>query len=238
MFAQNDEIFGDDPHTAQTGDYKQSAGSQSFEVSFNPGNVFATGGNAFSLVNGVIKYRNFSTEQNAFRLGININYSSNTDIIQQADDDADLKELKKYTTVYGITLMPGTEKHFDVADKISPYVGIQALIKYKHTSIKTEYQDGNNVEAIEIINASPDNSGAGLGYMSFGGGIFTGVDYYFVKHFYIGVEVGFGLQYFSYLKTQYTDTGDSDNEDEFKNGSALQLAPGLTTGNIRLGWTF
>ncbi len=237
-FAQNDEIFGDNSNASQTGDYKQSSGSNSFEVSFNPGNIFATGGNAFSLINGAVKYRHFSSYKNAFRFGANINFTTNTDIIQQENDDLDQKELKAHTTIYGITLMPGTEKHFDVSDRISPYVGFQALLGYQHTSYTEEYEDGDNIETIELINTSPINNGAGLGYFSFGGSVFTGVDYYFVKGFYVGVEVGFGLQYFSYQKSKYIDTGDSDNNEVFKNGSKIQLAPGLTTGNIRLGWTF
>jgi len=236
--AQNDEIFGNNENASdlQKTGYMQTAGSHSFEVSFNPGNVFATGGNAFSLINGTIKYRSFSTEQKAFRIGINANYSNTTEIIQQENDDFDLKELKSNFSVYGITLMPGTEKHFDVSDRISPYVGFQALLGYKHTSYIEEYQDGNSIETESYINDS--TNGAGNGYFSLGAGVFTGVDYYFVKRFYVGVELGIGLEYFSYLNSTYTDSGDSDNDEEIKNGTSFQLAPGLTTGNIRLGWTF
>jgi len=237
--AQNDEIFGNSStdSVTQSNDYLQTAGSKSFEVSFNPSNIFATGGDAFSLINGAIKYRSFSTAQKAFRLGLNINFLSQTDIIQQEDNDLDLKELKAYTSVYGITFMPGTEKHFTVSDHISPYVGMQALIGYKHTSYSEEYEDGNKIETLTFEN-SPSGNGAGIGYLSLGAGIFTGVDYYFVKRFYVGVELGIGLQYFSLLNSKFTDSGDSDLNYEYKNGHIIQLAPGLTTGNIRLGWTF
>ena len=236
--AQNDEIFGNnttDPDT-QTGGYMQTAGSQSFEVSFNPGNVFATGGDAFSLINGAVKYRSFSTAQKAFRIGFNVNFLSETDIIQQENDDLDLKELKAYTSVYGITLTPGTEKHFDVSDRISPYVGIQAILGYKHTSYTEEYEDGNKIETVTLVNSA--SNGAGAGYLRLGAGIFTGVDYYFVKKFYVGIELGIGLQYDSFLNSKKTDSGDSDYNYDKKHGHRIQLAPGLTTGNIRLGWTF
>ncbi len=239
-YAQNDEIIdnnsSNEPITQNSG-YMQSEGSKSFELSFNPGNVFATGGDAFSLINGAIKFRSFSTAQKAFRLGININYLNQTDIIQQENDDFDLKELKSYTSVYGITLMPGTEKHFDVSDRISPYIGLQALLSYKHTSYSEEYEDGNKIETITYTNSS-SSDGAGIGYLSFGAGIFTGVDYYFVKRFFIGVELGIGLQYYSILNSKYTDSGNSDYNYDYKNGNRIQLATGLTTGNIRLGWTF
>ena len=234
-YAQNDNIFDNNSKGTQNGDYMQSAGSHSFEVSFNPSNIFATGGDAFSLINGTVKYRNFSTAQKALRIGLNVNFQNYTDIIQQADEDVNLKELKQYTTVYGITLMPGFEKHFDVSDRISPYVGAQAIISYKQTSEKTEYEDGDSIETIEYINSAGH---AGDGYLAFGPGVFTGVDYYFVKRLYIGVEVGFAFQYYSMLSAKKIDSGDSDNNDEYKNGSQMYFGPGLTTGNIRLGWTF
>ena len=239
-YAQNDEIFGNNSNDTdmQSSGYMQTAGSKSFEISFNPGNVFATGGNAFSLINSTIKYRNFSTAQKAFRMGFNINFMSHTDIEHQESDDE--KELKSYTNIYGITFMPGTEKHFNVSDRLSPYVGIQALLGYKHTSHTIEYEDGNKIETIEYINISPANNslGVGSGHFSIGAGIFTGVDYYFVKRFYVGVELGIGLQYYSLLNSKYINSGDHDDDYDKKNGHTIQLAPGLSTGNIRLGWTF
>ncbi len=242
--AQNDEIFGNNPAEpdAQSSNYLQTAGSKSFEVSFNPGNVFATGGDAFSLINGAVKYRSFSTAQKAFRIGFNVNFLSDTEIYKHENTDLDQKELKKYKSIYGLTLMPGTEKHFAVSDRISPYIGIQGLIGYKHTSYIKEYQDGDNIETQEYINVNPDTqsdgTGAGAGYFSIGAGIFTGVDYYFVKRFYVGIELGIGLQYYSLLNSTFTDSGNGDFDYDHNNGHRIQLAPGLTTGNIRLGWTF
>ncbi len=235
-YAQNDEIFGSNSNTTQNNDsYMQSAGSHSFEVSFNPGNVFGSGGNAFSLIKGNVKYRNFSTAQKAFRVGVNINFMKNAEIKREADPDNDKEELKKYTTVYGITFMPGTEKHFDVSDRISPYVGVQAILGFKQTSFVEEYQPDNSIETITYIN---DDGKAGEGFLKFGAGVFTGVDYYFVKRFYIGVELGFGLEYKSILKSKEIHTEDNDNNEEKKHGYSIKLGPGLTTGNIRLGWTF
>ncbi len=231
-YAQKDEIFGDNSQ----GGYMQSAGSQSFEVSFNPGNVFATGGDAFSLINGTIKYRSFSSALNAFRLGVNVNYTGVTNILRDADEENDIKELKSYTTVYGISIMPGTEKHFDVSDRISPYVGVQAILGYKHTKYTEEYESGDDIETVEIINS--DNGGAGNGYFKLGAGIFTGVDYYFVKRFYVGVEMGLKLEYFTLLNSKEIYSEDSDLNEESSHGHIIRLTPGLTTGNIRLGWTF
>ena len=220
---------------AQNNDnYLPSAGNRSFEVSFNPGNIFGSGGDAFSLINGNFKFRQFSSAQDALRAGACIYFNSQTEIIQQENTDLDRKELKSYATSYGITLMPGIEKHLNGSNRVSPYVGVQGLLGLRNTSFTEEYQDGDKIETQKITNGGA----AGNGYFSLGAGVFTGVDYYFIKHFYVGLELGIGLQYFSLAKSTYTDSGDSDNNSITKNGHYIQLAPGLTTGNIRLGWTF
>ena len=235
-YAQNDEIFDGNNQGNLYEDYKQTAGSKSYEVSFNPGNVFATGGNAFSLVNGNVKYRSFDSAQSAYRLEFNVNYTGVTNILRDADEENDIKELKSYTTVYGISIMPGTEKHFDVSDRISPYIGVQAILGYKHTKYTEEYESGDDIETVSIINS--DNGGAGNGYFKLGAGIFTGVDYYFVKRFYVGVEMGLRLEYFTLLNSKKIYSADSDLNKESSHGHIIRLTPGMATGNIRLGWTF
>ena len=238
LSAQNDEIFGnnknENPFTSQSN--MQEAGSHVIEVSFNPGNIFGSGsGDIFSLINGTIKYRHFKSDTKAMRYGVKLFYFSDTDITQQANDDFDLLELKDYTTVYSISFMPGMEKHFKVSDKISPYIGWQLLLGYQATSLVEEYQDDKDIETLTFSNSSGH---AGEGLLNVGAGVFSGVDYYFVKHFYVGVELGIGVGYSKKLATKYIDSGDSDSDIELKNGSRFVLAPGLTTGNIRLGWTF
>jgi len=238
LSAQNDEIFGnnknENPFTGQSN--MQEAGSHVIEVSFNPGNIFGSGsGDVFSLINGTLKYRYFKSSTKAARYGIKVLYLRDTNIIQQADNDLDLLELKSYTTVYGISFMPGGEKHFNVSDRISPYVGWQLLLGYQATSYTEEFQSGDDVET-ETVKNSPNY--AGEGYWNAGIGVFSGVDYYFVKHFYVGVELGIGAGYMKKLKTKYENSSDDDLNEEYNNGNRFMLAPGLTTGNIRLGWSF
>jgi len=217
-------------------DYKQEAGEHSLELNFNPGNIFGSDNGAqFGLLNGGIKYRHFSSEEKAFRMIVNLSYKNATDIIQQADSDADLLELKSSGSIMGITFMPGIEKHFTGSKKISPYVGMQGMLGYKTTSLSVEYQDNNSIYTETIKN---DASGLGEGYMAFGVGLFSGVDYYFVKKLYIGVELGYGLQYSKLLNTTRKDEHDSSSDTEHKNGYSIGASPYLATGNIRLGWTF
>lgn len=249
MQAQDDEIFSSNSGKKVTtkssnvsstnvgsNSYMQEAGSRSFEVSFNPGNIFGSNtGDAISLMNGVIKYRTFSSFEKAARYGINVNFTRATGIIQEADSDADELELKSYTTSYGLTFMPGIEKHYNVSDRISPYTGFQGLLGYNASSYTREYQSGSSVYTETVSN---DPSLTNYGSFVIGAGVFTGVDYYFVKHFYLGVELGVGLQYAMLLDSEYTNSEDSNLNSASKNGSIISLAPGLSTGNIRLGWTF
>ena len=237
IFAQNDAIFND-KNTKSESDvsFMQDAGSRSLEVSFNPGNIFgSSSGNAFGLINGGIKYRKFSTAEKATRFGFNMHLFSVTNIIQEEDSDANELELKSYETRYGISLMPGFEKHFSVSDRISPYVGMQFLVDYQHTSFTVEHQDGTSIYTTSYIN---DSGAAGHGSFSLGAGALAGVDYYFIKRFYVGIELSFGAQYGKILSSKFIDENDSDNNEEHKGGSIIMISPGLSHTNIRLGWTF
>ena len=239
--AQEDEIFGNDKSKvtnsqSESSSTIQESGNKTFEVSFNPGNIFGSSqGNVFNLINGGIKYRNFSSAQKAIRIGLNVSFSSTTNIIQEADSDLNLLELKSHATRYQITLMPGFEKHYIVSDKVSPYTGVQFLLGYGHTDLTIEQQSGK-----KIYNSSWVNDPGALGSASFdiGVGLVTGIDYYFVKNFYVGVEIGYGIKYSKMLTVKYIDEEDDDNNEETPGGSAFTISPSMSVGNIRLGWRF
>ena len=237
IYAQNDDIFGDkNTKSGNNVSFMQDAGSRSLEVSFNPGNIFgSSSGNAFGLINGGIKYRKFSTAEKATRFGFNMHFFRDTKIIREEDSDADKLELKEYKTRYGVSLTPGFEKHFAVSNRISPYVGMQFLLGYHHTSLTTEHQDGTSIYTVSYINY-PNKAGAGR--LSVGAGALAGVDYYFIKRFYVGIELSFGGQYSKTLSSKKVDENDSDKNEEHKGGSSITVSPGLSHTNIRLGWTF
>ncbi len=241
IYSQTDEIFGDNPKQSFSisSDYLQTEGSSSFEISFNPGDIFVNGGYAFSLINSTIRYRHFSSTQKAFRLGFNLNYSNASNIIQEKEPSNGDIELRSHTIIYGAIFMPGIEKHFDVSDRISPYVGVQLKAGFKSTSYVKEFQDAfGKIQTRKYVNYPTSIGGAGSGYLVAGIGFVTGVDYYFVKRFYVGAELGIGFQYFSLLNSKYINSNNDSLNQEHKHGYLIQLSPGLTTGNIRLGWTF
>ncbi len=236
LSAQDDIDFNKDKTNTQTSSYKQFADSNSLEINFDPGKIFGSNsGDQFNLLNGGIKYRKFSSENKAFRLGLNISYLRDVSISQQENSDFDLLELKDKVSILETALTIGTEKHFKGTKRLSPYVGFQGLILYKTTSYKEENQSGSSIYYNQYIN---DEGSAGAGHMGIGIGVLAGFDYYFAKHLYLGVELGYGVSYAKKLTAKYINEDDSDLNEEAKNGSTISVSPYLANGNLRLGWIF
>ena len=211
--------------------YKQVAGDRSFEVNFDPGRIFGSNpGSQFSLLNGGIKYRSFYSDNLAYRIGLNFSFGSTTMIIQQKDTALDRLELKDRYTGFSLMLKPGLEKHFTGTKRLSPYIGVQGLIGFSTTFNEFENQHSNKV----YVHKWKNNPGT----FNVGAGVFAGIDYYFVKKLYLGIEIGYGLEYRKSLKIKYTDEYDKSNNFERKNGHSFRASPSLATGNLRFGWTF
>ncbi len=211
--------------------YKQVAGDKSFEVNFNPGGIFGSNqGGQFNLFNGGIRYRTFVTAKKAYRIGVNISYYNHLDILQHSNPAYNLLELKSKYTSFSILLTPGIERHFSATKRLSPYVGAQALAGYSTTVIKREVQDNN-----EVYNLTKKNN---PGRVRVGLGVFAGIDYYFIKKIYLGIELGYGIEYDKYLNTKYTNGKFPEQNYNYKNGHSIRFSPSLFTRNLRLGWTF
>ena len=215
------------------GDYKQEAGDKSVELVLNPGAIFASANTPqVGLLENSIKLRSFSTETSAMRLIVNLAMDNGTTISNGNGTTNDI-DLKTKTSQFNVMLRPGIEKHFASSKRLSPYVGGEATIGFQSSSTKTEVIDG-----ADKITENKTTGGDSEDGFTFGVGVFAGVDYYFVKKFYIGAEVGYGLTYFSQATTKTTNGADSSLDSENKNGGTFKLAPALATGNIRIGWTF
>jgi len=217
--------------------FKQKEGDQTFEVNFDPGSIFGSNsGGQFDYLGG-IRYRTFTTDSNAFRIGVNLSYNKNTQIIQQENQGGnnDLVELKEKDSRFGISLLGGKEFHFSGTKRLSPFVGYQGLVGYSRTVKNTDVQPDltdNDTYTNTWKNAN------GTDGFSIGAGVFAGFDYYFVKNLYLGVELDFGFAYTKRLKTTFEHGDDNDLNTESKNGSGFSIAPSLTTANLRFGWIF
>ncbi len=211
--------------------YKQVAGDKSFEVNFDPGRIFGSNhGGQFGLFNGGIKYRAFVTDNKALRIGVNITYRNTTDITQQSNPAYNLLELKRKYTNFSIQLTPGFERHFAATKRLSPYVGAQVLVGYSTSNDKFERQYDN-----KIYNETYKNN---PGSIRVGAGVFAGIDYYFIKKIYLGIELGYGIEYDKYLNMKYTNEKYPEFNTNDRNGHSIEMSPYLVTSNLRLGWTF
>ncbi len=211
--------------------YKQVAGDKSFEVNFDPGRIFGSNqGGQFGLFNGGIKYRTFVTDKKALRIGVNITYRNSVNITQQSYPANNRLELKSKRAFFSILLTPGIERHFSATKRLSPYVGVQVLAGYSTSNDKSEHQYDN-----KIYNETYKNN---PGSIRVGAGVFAGIDYYFIKKIYLGIELGYGIEYDKYLNMKYTNEKYPEYNFNDRNGHSIGISPYLVTSNLRLGWTF
>ena len=206
--------------------YKQTSGDKNLELQFDPGAIFNSSNTNNIISNGVgIRYRQFKSESIAYRANVNINYTNLNTITQ---DDPELKD--KYKSV-GISLQPGIENHFSGTKRLSPYIGTEFILRYQTSIIQSEYEWGTNVYMQEYKN-SDIADGLTVGITGI-----AGFDFYISKKLYLGLELNYGLYYFTAFRTEYSDTNPDVVDDEAGKSNLITLQPS-TIGVIRIGFLF
>ncbi len=201
--------------------FKPVAGDKTLEVQFAP-----LGGTPISI--GGIRGRMFTTANSAYRLNAFLGYTSESNITQNEDADADQEQLKDKETSFTIALAPGIEKHFPGTSRISPYIGAELPLAWNTSANKSEVQVADEVEWSKTKN----------GYFEIGLNALAGVDFYFTKSLYLGTEFGFGMQYHKDSKEKVSlSEGDAPEPNGVGTGSTFTLAPNVN-GQIRLGFVF
>lgn len=212
--------------------FKQVAGSNSFELGFDPGTIFnaSTPGPLFDLQNGFgIRYRRFNTALSAYRIGVDITFSSNTQITQQVDDEFDRLELKDKFSSFGIWLRPGYEKHFDGTKRLSPYIGGELIIGWHTSTFKSESQFAAEIQETTLKNGSFNDR------FSIGIGALAGLDFYIAQNLFLGLEFNYSIQYYKLLDEKFTNV---DGEETIsKKGSGFNFRPDAYA-IFRIGYLF
>ncbi|MEJ8757081.1 hypothetical protein WG947_08745 [Pontibacter sp. H259] len=184
---------------------KPTAGNITTEVLFNDfGDI--------SLNNGLLRARYFASNDIAYRLSLGLNY------------DYDKISEEAHTRVFGLTLAPGIEKHFAGTNRLSPYIGAELPISMQ----SAKYEDDDNT-----IEGATSIGGGNRSFFSVGLNAVAGVDFYFAKNFYVGVELGTGLA--------YTKDADIKVEGNFSNetkGYHNVRFGQFVNGGIRVGYVF
>lgn len=220
--------------TATTGLFaqKQTGGEKNLEVQFSPlsGSPISSNG---------IRYRMFTSESSAIRIGIGLGGSKVTTVNSQASEyvgvtTTALDALYDYERSFNFSIRPGYEIHFDGTDRLSPYIGAELIIGIGRNSIEREFFGGNSQTQIdnnEVQNFAVYTLTRKEGTTTIGLGAVAGVDYYIADNLYLGAEIGFGLQR-STLRDAEVEVSD-DNAFIFSDESAAILAPLGYSGNAQ-----
>lgn len=211
----------------QAQDYKPAAGEKTVEVNFTP-----FGGSPINISG--LKFRSFTSETSAFRLGVNIAYSSTSadPEFQGPDNNADgindFETIDKNSSL-GIQLEPGIEKHFAGTDRLSPYFGGVLTIGYNSSTEKDqEYDLADN----KVYEKTTKDGSLDLGLRAV-----LGADWYFTEKMYLGIEVGYGFLYSSLSDTKTESDVPGSKEIETPRGSNFQIGATFNSA-LRLGYAF
>jgi hypothetical protein len=167
---------------------------------------------AFHLIGGssnypMIKLRFFGQNNLVHRVTFNFSYSSDRRTISS--------DIAKNTN-FGIALGYGCEKMFSPAERLNTYVGGDITIGYGRVTTSS----GNN-------DASQNCWGFGLRG-------FTGADYYVLPKVYVGMELGWGVNYMRYGNVSYSSGNNETTTESFN--AVPYITPTFRLGYM-LVWT-
>jgi len=181
---------------------------------------------------GLLRFRYFAKERLAFRLGVNVSATSETDKVYGTGVDLN-REGESTVSSTGFLLNLGVEKHFKGTPRLSPYVAGDILFGVMGQRMTAENSNGTNyIPQFSAESKGPGNFSIGLRGV-------VGADYYIAKHVYIGAEAGLGFLNSIDGGTETTTTiGNTTTTVKTKSvGSSFELAPSVITG-IRIGFVF
>ena len=205
---------------------KPTAGSRTAEVGLN----LQTGTAGISYNVPELRFRQFKSDDMAYRLRVNIGSSSNTD----AYDFGTYKWEAKTGTGFNIGLAAGVEKHMKGTSRLSPYMGAEVMLGFG-TGATAETTNGSS-SSIANANNGDKYSMTGGSSFSLGLGAVMGADYYVADGVYVGIEYGLGL---------FNMSSTGEGETTVNGGAAVKTATnstfglfGVTQGGVRLGYKF
>jgi len=161
-----------------------------------------------------LKGRYYFNEHWAIRLGVMFDFKtdkSNLDAeeLEVGPDNPREEAYEKKSTTIGF--MPGFEYRILANSKVAPYVGAEFLYQSKSSSssgVRRTYDAFGWEPEVYTSKSEIDVDGAWFNYYDYsflsidydtrsfnkiGGNLFIGSDFYFVKNFYFGIELGLGL---------------------------------------------
>jgi hypothetical protein len=189
--------------------FKPVAGDKTAEVGFN----FESG---TFLNGGQLRFRKFTSDSKAIRLGI----SAYLDNDNPTDDQS--------ATYVALSVTPGIERHFAGTKRLSPYIGATLPLSYAYSKHEDQYRN---------VKGAWSDSGVNNGYVGIGLNALAGIDLYIIENFYLGFEFGAGIMYRNYNDIEF-DVKEHDFSDRtIKRGDELNFNT-FSSGGLRLGFVF
>jgi opacity protein-like surface antigen len=148
-----------------------------------------------------------------------------------------------------IGLRPGYEWHLPGTEKLSPYLGAEAIFSLTTNKVEADTAVPNKTstnttgDAYKVLTMVQTGKGAGT---TFGLNLIAGVDFYFAKNLSLGAELGFGFTTTSLKDIESQTAGEATSLDQTivlkdnplqAQGSSFVLTPN-TISRIKLGWLF
>ena len=213
------------------------------ELNFNP----FDGSLSLNNGSGQIKVRRFLNNEIALRGAITIGYKNDFDNEKQVYGTQPTETTDKKTSfLTGFNF--GVEKHFNSGSRISSYIGFEIGVGLKKSKQEIEYNTFPKTlkGAWEVQNYYYNGqyyvsewSYKERGFVSGNGEILTGFDFYMADNFYLGYELGFGLEYIKYSKIEVTKDANYPGTENIPDldSKSWRVGPRLLNG-IRIGYNF
>jgi len=182
------------------------------------------------------RLRYFLGDNLAVRLGLNLTSQSQTDRdFENPDGTGDVGEEKHTYFLFGFR--PGVEYHFAGGEKLSTFAGAQLILDI--TSAKTTRSNyAGGAYSANFSQTVDGQSNFGQKGTTFGLGLYSGFDWYFVEKVYLGIE--WGLNFTSTSTADVTTTTSiAGNTVVTKQAGGRQgLLDVNTIALLRLGYQF
>lgn len=213
---------------AQNDSESRKPGAGDITTELNLG-LFNSGITINNIVNQ-LRGRYFLSPNTVVRLGFN---ASRTSQQEDAFSPNDFSTTYKNST---ISINPGIEKHFAGTDRLSPFVGLELAFTTYNVNETQERETGPS-RKIKYLNARScgNNKLTERGFISTGLNAVAGVDYYFARHFYAGLELGYGVAVTKQKEAERLTDGNTD----FKiAGNTNANIGAYANRGIRIGFVF
>ncbi len=211
------QVFAQKNNSGQSADdpFRATKSNFTLEVGFIPFNVVP-----ISL--SQLKLRFFANDKLAIRLGANLSSTSKS---------ATAGTVAQKSSCFVLGIYPGIEYHVGNLKRLSPYFGAEANIYFKWYN----YVEKTDNKETKVISGQWDVGSSRCGFTDVGLNLLAGVDFYFSKHIYMGVEFYYGfVMRFNHKIVQTIPEPEVVLTDK---SSSFNLV-GDAIPSIRLGWAF